>query len=344
MTGDVHEASGAFDWSLPAEGVPGRPPLIVIVGPTAAGKTALSLELAAALDGEIVSADSRQVYLGMDIGTAKVTPAEQALVRHHLLDIVGPDQSLSVTEYQRLAYAAIDDILARGRLPFLVGGTGQYIHAVVEGWHVPAVAPQSELRASLQAAAEHQGLEALHARLAALDPLAATRIDYRNVRRVIRALEVCLTTGQLISDLQRKSPPPYRILQIGVTRPRPALYARIDARVDRMIADGLIAEVARLLAAGYGLDLPAMSGIGYGQIGRHLLGECTLTDAVALIKKQTRRFVHQQGVWFRANDPAIRWLPPDLVPVSDLCRWLSAWLSVPITPGLVGLAGAVGSP
>jgi tRNA dimethylallyltransferase len=304
------------------------PAIVVIVGPTAAGKTALSLELAAALGGEIVSADSRQIYRGMDIGAAKATPAEQARVPHHLLDIVAPDQILSVTEYQQLAYAAMDAILARGRLPFLVGGTGQYIHAVVEGWNIPVVAPQQELRVALLAEAERHGPVALHERLAALDPLAAARIDHRNVRRVIRALEVCLVTGRPISELQRKTPPPYRIIQVGVSRPRPELFARVDARVDRMLADGLVAEVARLLAAGYGLDLPAMSGIGYRQIGHYLQGQISLDEAVALIKKQTRRFIHQQGTWFRPDDPAIRWFDPDQASLASLQAEIAAWLGV----------------
>jgi tRNA dimethylallyltransferase len=304
------------------------PSVIVVVGPTAAGKTALSIELAVGLGGEIVSADSRQIYRGMDIGAAKAMPAEQARVPHHLLDIVSPDQTLSVTEYQQLAYAAMDAILARGRLPFLVGGTGQYIHAVTEGWNIPAVAPQEALRASLLAEAAQGGSAALHERLAALDPLAATRIDHRNVRRVIRALEVCLVTGHPISELQRKTPPPYRIFQIGVSRPRPDLFARVDARVDRMLADGLVPEVARLLAAGYGLDLPVMSGIGYRQIGQFLQGQLSLDQAVALIKKQTRRFIHQQGTWFRPDDPAIRWFDPDQVSPADLQAEIAAWLAV----------------
>ncbi len=315
--------------SRPGSVGPGRQPsLIVIVGPTAAGKTALSIPLAEALGGEIVSADSRQIYQGMDIGTAKATPAERSRVPHHLLDIVRPDQVLSVTEYQRLAYAAIDDILRRGRLPFLVGGTGQYVHAVIEGWTIPAVAPQPELRRVLLAQAEAEGAEALHRRLAALDPLAAARIDYRNVRRVVRALEVCLATGRPISAQQRKQPPAYRILQLGVTRPRPELFARVDARVEQMIAAGLVEEVQRLSAAGYGWDLPAMSGIGYRQIGQYLRGEITLAEAVAQIKRQTRRFIHQQNTWFRPDDPAIRWLHPDQTPVAVLRDEIAAWLAV----------------
>jgi tRNA dimethylallyltransferase len=191
-----------------------------------------------------------------------------------------------------------------------VGGTGQYIQAVVEGWSIPAVAAQPELRAELEAEAEAEGSEALHGWLAALDPAAAARIDHRNVRRVIRALEVCLVTGRPISELQRKKPPPFDLLQIGVTRPRPALYERIDSRVDRMIEAGLVGEVRRLDAAGYDWELPAMTGLGYRQIGEYLRAEVTLDEAIARIKKGTRRFVQQQYNWFRLTDPTIRWVDP----------------------------------
>ncbi len=285
-------------------------PLIVVVGPTAAGKTDLAIALAEALGGEIISADSRQIYRGMNIGTAKATPEQRARVPHHLLDIVNPDQVLTLAEYQRLACAAIADVAARGRLPFLVGGTGQYVRAVTEGWRIPAVAPNAELRSALAAEAQARGSQALHARLAALDPVAAARIDHRNVRRVIRALEVCLLTGRPISELQARQPPRFRALWLGVTRPRAELYARIDARVDRMIADGLVDEVRQLAAAGYGWHLPAMTGLGYRQIGQYLRGEVSLEEAVASVKKATRRFVHQQYNWFPLDDPAIRWIDP----------------------------------
>lgn len=300
--------------------------IIAIVGPTAAGKTALSLALAEMLGGEIVSADSRQIYRGMDIGTAKATAEEQARAPHHLLDLVAPDQILTLAEYQRLAYATIADIHARGRLPLLVGGTGQYVHAVLEGWRIPEVAPQPDLRAALEAEVVTYGAEALHARLAALDPVAAARIDLRNVRRVIRALEVCLTAGQPISELQAKSPPPYVVVQIGVTRPRPELYARIDARVDHMIAAGLVDEVRRLAEAGYDWELPAMTGLGYRQIGQYLRGEATLDEAIALIKRGTRRFVQQQYNWFRLDDPAIRWMDPGLVGPGEVAQMARAAL------------------
>jgi tRNA dimethylallyltransferase len=276
--------------------------LVVIVGPTAVGKTAVSLHLAKALDGEIVSADSRQVYQGMDIGTAKATPRERAQVPHHLIDVLPPDQTLTLAQFQRLAYAAIDGILARGCLPLLVGGSGQYVRAVVEGWGIPEVAPQKRLRAAL----EQLDTEALDRWLQTLDPVAAGRIDRRNRRRVIRALEVTLVTGRPISEQQRKTPPPYRILQVGLALPRPQLHERVDARVERMMAAGLLQETQRL-AKRYGWHVPAMSGLGYAQLGAYLRGVVTLEEAVADIKHQTHRFVRHQANWFKPEDAAIHW-------------------------------------
>ncbi len=300
--------------------------LLVIVGPTAVGKTGLSLELAEALTlatgqgGEIVSADSRQIYTGMDIGTAKATPEERARAPHHLIDLVQPDRVLTLAEYQNLAYRTIEDIATRGHLPILVGGTGQYVAAILEGWRIPEVPPQPEIRAALEAQAAAEGSLALHARLAAFDPVAASRIDHRNVRRVIRALEVSLATGRPISELQQKQPPPYEVFQVGVTRSRPILYERIDRRVDAMVAAGLVDEVAALVAQGYGFDLPSMTGLGYRQIGQYLAGEVTLDEAVAQVKKGTRRFVQQQYNWFRVDDPRIRWLDPDDIHPSRFIR------------------------
>ncbi len=299
------------------------PAIVVIVGPTAAGKTALSLTLAEALAGEIVSADSRQIYRGMDIGTAKASRDEQARAPHHLLDVVDPDQVLTLAEYQRMAYLTLDAILARNRLPLLVGGTGQYIQAVIEGWRIPEVPPDAVLRAEFEAEVAAHGAEALHARLTHLDPVAASRIDYRNVRRVIRALEVCIVTDRPISELQTKSPPRYRIVQVGVTRPRSELYARIDERVDRMMAAGLVDEVRRLAEAGYDWTLPAMTGLGYRQIGGYLRGEISLDEAVAAIKHGTRRFVQQQYNWFRLSDPGIRWIDPAEEPVAEVVGMLT---------------------
>jgi tRNA dimethylallyltransferase len=287
------------------------PSVVAILGPTAVGKTALSLQLATRYHGEIISADSRQIYRGMDIGTAKATARVRTLVPHHLIDVVAPDAWLSLAQYKALASAAIDDIWSRGRVPFLVGGTGLYVRALLEGWTVPEVPPNEELRQRLYARAEREGAASLHSELARLDPTAAGAIDARNVRRVIRALEVCLETGSPISTQQSKVAPAYRVLRLGLTLPREALYSRIDARIDGMLAAGLVDEVRGLLLRGYGLDLPSMSGLGYRQIAVHLQGDCSLDEAVVQIKRHTRRFVRQQYNWFRLDDGDITWLDAD---------------------------------
>jgi len=256
----------------------------------------------------------------MDIGTAKPTPQERALVPHHLIDVATPDEALTLAQYQTLARDAIDDVLSRGRLPLLVGGSGLYVRAVLEGWTIPQVPPDPQLRAVLERESmQDDGID-LHRWLTTLDPLAADRIDGRNVRRVIRALEVCLSTGRPISRLQMRQPPPYRILRIGLTMPREMLYRRIDRRLEQMMAQGLVQEVEGLVAKGYGFDLPAMSGIGYRQIGLYLRGEATLEEAVALVKRETRRFVRQQYTWFRLADPQIRWFDAHLASHLDAVR------------------------
>ncbi len=282
-------------------------PLIVIVGPSAVGKTTISLQIAARYGGEVVSADSRQVYRSMDVGTAKVTDGERADIPHHLIDIRLPDQTITLGEYQALAYAAIDDIHSRGRLPLLVGGTGQYVKAVVEGWRIPKVPPQPKLRAELQALAEREGKEAVYARLLTIDPGSAGSIDWRNLRRVIRAIEVTEVSGRPFSELQVKTPPPYSLHQIGLTRPRELLYARADARIGQMFAEDFIVEVERLLAAGYSADLPSFSSLGYREVAAYLAGEHSLEQAKLLLRRHTRQFIRRQYSWFRLTDPNITW-------------------------------------
>ena len=300
--------------------------LVVIVGPTAVGKTCLSLRLAHEFDSEIISADSRQVYRGMDIGTAKPTLEERHRVPHHLIDVVAPDEAFTLAQYQELAYDAIGDVLARSRLPFLVGGTGLYVRAVVEGWGIPRVPPNEELRAELYRQAGIEGEETLHARLREVDSVAAERIDPRNVRRVVRALEVYLETGQPISELQRKKPPPYHILQIGLTMERQELYRRIDERVDRMIEGGLVEEVRGLVERGYGYDLSSMSGLGYQQMGMYLRGQVSLEEAIQLIKRHTRRFVRHQYNWFRLDDESIRWFDAIGDPYGEVREYVASFL------------------
>jgi tRNA dimethylallyltransferase len=282
------------------------PPLVAIVGPTAVGKTAFGIELAQQMDGEVVSADSRQVYRGMDIGTAKPTPAEQRQAPHHLLDVVAPDEDFSLARYQDMAMAAIGDITARGRVPLLVGGTGQYLAAVLEGWNIPRVAPQWEFRAALEHEAEEQGSVALHERLTQIDPSAAAAIQPTNLRRIIRALEVYHVTGQPISAQQTRSPPPYHITTWWLTLPAEPLYARIDARVDAMMEAGLLNEVYTLLARDYGWHLPSMSSLGYIQFRPYVEGSATLEACVQRLKFDTHRFARQQKNWFRRLPGVVR--------------------------------------
>jgi tRNA dimethylallyltransferase len=290
---------------MDAEGRPWRP-LVALLGPTAVGKTALSLQLAQRFQGEIVSADSRLIYKTMDVGTAKPTLAEQALVPHHLIDLCMPDKPLSVAEYQQLAYATIDALHARGRVPFLVGGTSLYVRAVVEGLRIPEVPPNPEVRAELEALLASEGREALYQRLLALDPVTAAVIDVLNPRRLLRALEIVITTGRSKVELEGANPPPYAILQIGLMRPREELYTRIDARVVAMVEQGLVAETEALLAAGYAPTLPAMTSLGYREISAYLRGEMTLDAAIERIQIETHRFVRRQMTWFRKM-PDVEW-------------------------------------
>ncbi|MFC1864472.1 tRNA (adenosine(37)-N6)-dimethylallyltransferase MiaA [Chloroflexota bacterium] len=281
--------------------------LVAIVGPTAVGKSWLALCLAQTFKGEIVSADSRQVYRHMDIGTAKPSRQEMALVPHHLVDIINPDEDFSLAQYQHLAFRAIEDIQQRNKLALLVGGSGLYVQAVLEGWGIPQVPPDPGFRHSLEEKAARGGTDELYQELTRVDPVAADRIDQRNVRRVIRALEVYRYAEASPSRLQHKETPPLNALIIGLTVDRTELYRRIDLRVDEMIEQGLIEEVARLVDTGYDFNLPAMSGIGYKQIGMFLRGELAIETAVQQIKFETHRFVRQQYNWFRLEDKRIHW-------------------------------------
>lgn len=278
----------------------GKPRLVVIAGPTAVGKTALGIELALRFNGEVVSADSRYLYTGMNVGTAKPSPAEQRGVPHYLINIVQPDEEMSLATYQELAYSAINATLARGHLPLLVGGTPLYLNAVIEGWRIPRVPPDPALRRRLAAEAAQNGIESLTARLAAVDPVAAERSG-PNLRRIIRALEIYAATGRPMSELEGKGPRPYATLELGLTMPRDQLYRAIDARVDDQIAHGLVEEVRGLLAAGIAPDAPAMSSLGYRQLLPYLRGEETLSEASARIKSETHRYVRHQETWLRRN-------------------------------------------
>jgi tRNA dimethylallyltransferase len=242
----------------------------------------------------------------MDIGTAKPGPEKLALVPHHLINIVNPDENFSLAQYQELAYRAIGDIQEGNKLALLVGGSGLYIWSVLEGWGIPQVPPNPELRQSLEEVAKADKDE-LYQQLIKVDPVAGQRIDPRNIRRVTRALEVYSSTQTPFSQLQRKKAPPFNILMVGLTADRAELYRRIDARVDEMIEQGLVEEVKKLVNMGYDSNLPAMSGIGYKQIAMFLRGEMTLPAAIQQIKFETHRFVRHQYNWFQLNDDRIRW-------------------------------------
>ncbi|HEX6818136.1 MAG TPA: tRNA (adenosine(37)-N6)-dimethylallyltransferase MiaA [Ktedonobacterales bacterium] len=321
----------------PQHDIPATIPLLAIVGPTASGKTGLALALAARLrSGEypvhgatVVSADSRQIYRSMDIATAKATPGEQAQLPHALLDVVWPNESFTLAEYQEAANAAIASVWQRGKLPMLVGGTGLYVRAVVDGLTIPAVPPNADLRAELEALASAQGSGALYEKLVALDPVAAARMDSGNVRRLVRALEVCLVTGRPFSELQGRRATPYRPLLLGLNMERAALYARADARIDAMIAAGLVEETRALVERGYSWSLPAMSSLGYRQMGSYLRGEVSLDEAVEHFKLATHKYIRRQLTWFR-SDTRISWLDAALPPaqLADQAeRHVTAWLN-----------------
>jgi tRNA dimethylallyltransferase len=288
-----------------------RPRILVVVGPTASGKSALAMRLAERIGGEIVSADSMQVYRHMDIGTAKASPADRARVPHHLIDVVDPDESFNVAQYKERADVALRDLQARGKHAIVVGGTGLYVKVLVHGiFPAPKVDP--ELRKRLAREAEVYGVEYLHAQLALVDPDAAGRIAATDLVRVIRALEVHEQTGIPLSEHQLAHSfhgRDYEARFIGIDYPREILYRRVEARVDRMIEMGLVAEVRSLIERGYGPALKPMQALGYKQVAEHVLGGASLEDAVRRTKRETKRYAKRQLTWFR-NDP-VEWVDAD---------------------------------
>lgn len=290
-------------------------PLWVILGPTAVGKSEVAVEVAGLVDGEVVVADSMQVYRGLDIGTAKLGEEEKVAsngryIVHHLVDLVAPDEPFSVAQYQKLAREAIEDIARRGKIPLLVGGTALYLRAVIEpSYHFPPLAVDAALRARLRREAEEHGEEFLHRKLAQVDPDTAARLHPHDIRRVIRALEIHYLTGQPASAW-RKLPAgggDYDLKIFGLILPRPLLYERINRRAEAMLARGWVEEVRGLLARGYAPDLPSMQGLGYRHIVAYLQGKCNWPEMVRLIKRDTRRFAKRQLTWFR-RDRRICWL------------------------------------
>jgi tRNA dimethylallyltransferase len=294
-----------------------QPWVVFIVGPTGAGKSALAIALARRVRGEILSADSRLLYRGLDIGTDKPSPAVRAQIPHHLIDVTDPDLPWSLAQYKAAALECIRLIRSRGRLPLCVGGTGQYVHALLEGWEIPPAVPSPDLRIRLENRAAQEGSLILYSELEKADPDAAARIDPRNVRRVIRALEVVLSTGKPFSTQRRQGKVDFHPLVIGLNLPRPELYVRVDARIDAMMAAGWVDEVRNLLAMGYSPALPAFSALGYGQIVRHLSGELSLDECLSEIRRATRRLIRHQANWFHPDNPDIHWLTSGLDAVAQ---------------------------
>ncbi|HJS30126.1 MAG TPA: tRNA (adenosine(37)-N6)-dimethylallyltransferase MiaA [Anaerolineales bacterium] len=313
-----------------------KPPAIFIVGPTGVGKSEIAIRLAQELGGEIISADSRLAYRWMDIGTDKPDLRDRAGVRHHLIDVVDPDESWTLADFQPAAVSAASDIYSRGSLPFVVGGTGQYVRALTEGWRIPSQESDPTLRRDLEQIASGEGLDALHDRLKSLDPKAAVEIDRRNPRRVIRALEVIYRTGAPFSSQRTSAGPLLQFLMIGLSRPRDELYRRIDVRIERMVRSGLVTEVEGLLARGYSADLPSFSAIGYREMAAFLRGEATLEHAVTVMKRRSRQLVRRQANWFKKGDPEIHWLEVDEDSVSRAIETVHEFLS---KGGLVGQNG-----
>jgi tRNA dimethylallyltransferase len=298
-----------------------KPKLIVILGPTAVGKTALSVELAAAVNGEIISGDSMQFYRYMDIGTAKIRPEEMIaqngqVIKHHLIDILNPDQQYTVADFQRDAARLVIDINQRGKIPILAGGTGLYVSALIHGYTFSKdQGADPEFRRQMQKELRDKGGEFLLARLAEIDPQAAAKMKPADAKRIIRALEVYHLTGKTISEQSAKNPPDWDIVLIGLTRERQQLYDRINKRVLQMLEDGFLDEVKNLLAMGYDSQLKPMQGLGYKQLCSFLSGDISYEEAIYLIQRDTRHFAKRQLTWWR-REPNINWF--DLTDVSDI--------------------------
>lgn len=287
--------------------LPIEKPLIIIIGPTAVGKTEVSIKLAEDLNGEIISADSRLFYRAMNIGTAKPSSAEQNRVKHFLINVADIDEIWNLAVFQEAVYRIADEIRARGKVPFMVGGTGQYVRAIIEGWCIPAQKPNLELREKLQLWGCAISSEKLYEKLQILDPVAAENIEPRNMRRIIRALEVIFSTGRLFSVQRDRKPIDFQYKLIGLLRNRKELYQRIDKRIESMFKAGLLEEVRAILNSGFERNLPSLSAIGYKEAIALLHDEIDQEEAIRLIKRRTRLYVRRQANWFKENDPKIKW-------------------------------------
>jgi len=311
-------------------------PLILIIGPTAVGKSDFAIQLAERIGGEIISADSRNFYRGMNIGTAKPSKTDMGRIPHHLINIADPNEVISLNIFQKLAGKAINEVLGKNRIPILVGGTGQYIRAIVEGWKIPEGKPNPRMRIVLEKLGEEVGKENIHQKLGILDPQAAKSIDPANIRRTVRAMEVILSSGRRFSDQRMKVGCPYSTFTIGLNRPRKELYGLVDMRIEKMIEDGLKNEVMQLIKIGYSPFLPSMSAIGYKEFSQVILNEINEEEAIVLIKKRTRIFIRRQSAWFRSDDPRIHWFVPGkqtLVEAINLIQNPKEW----VKPTMVGM-------
>jgi tRNA dimethylallyltransferase len=286
---------------------PSKKRLVIIVGPTAVGKTDYAIELAEELKSEIISADSRYFYRGMDIGTAKPDKAQLARVNHYLIDVADIKENWSLAIYQRAVNSAFEEIIAKGKLPFLVGGTGQYIRAIIEGWQIPTKAPDQKVRHALEKWINKVGSEEIHRKLSLIDPDAADQIDFRNKRRTIRALEVIFHTGRKFSEQRKKRPIDFEYKIVGLNRDRSELYERIDKRIEDMFASGFVKEVQKLLSKGYSIQDPPMSAIGYQEVIQYIEGTMDLQECIERIKKRSHEFVRRQANWFKSTDNRITW-------------------------------------
>ena len=289
-----------------AEG-PDRVRLLTIVGPTATGKSDLSIRLASEFRGEIINADSRLVYRGMDIGTAKPSPEEMALVPHHLINLIPPTQSHNLAAYLRAARNTIRDIAGRGAMPILVGGSGQYVWALLEGWNVPEIPIDTHLRAELEQMLAQRGLDFLQRQLLRLDPAADSKVDMQNPRRVLRAVERAIATGDAMAGATKSDQPPYDALIIGLSATRDVLRSRITRRIDAMLDAGWLDEVRALVGMGIGVKTQSMYSIGYREMLQHISGKIGLDEAKELTVKATMRLVDSQENWFKKSDSRIKW-------------------------------------
>jgi len=284
-----------------------KPPLIIVLGPTASGKTALSVKLAQKFNGEIISADSRQIYRYMDIGTDKISAKDMGGIKHYMIDIKNPDQIFTMADFQREATRCIGEILNKGKLPFLVGGTGLYINAIAESYELDSAPPDKDLRGELEKELIEKGANALHDMLKELDPLSASKIHPNNHRYLIRALEINLKSGKPKGN--RKGESKYEIFKIGIDWPREDLYARINKRVEEQIGRGILNEIKTLLSEGYARTLPSMTGLGYKEFFPYLDNEKSVEECLEDLKQNTRNYAKRQLTWF-GRDDTIYWITP----------------------------------